>query len=216
LEDVSGVLVHDHYSSYLKYTKVKHAFCNAHHLRELKALIVHEGEDWAYEMYVLLRIMNHAVNQGSLGLEKVQWFKKIFEKVLSRGLAYHEALSGVVGKNKRRKKRPGHNLVLRLQKHAEGVLRFLSDSAVPFTNNQAERDIRMVKVKGKVSGCFRTSQGARNFSIIRSFISTVKKNGQNVLEFIQRANRHEVGLTEVVPLSAFAPSFPLLPYLSSA
>ena len=99
-------------------------------------------------------------------------------------------------------------MALRLQKRAEDVLRFSSEADVPFTNNQAERDIRMVKLKGKISGCFRTHDRAKNWSRIRSFISTVKKNRRNVLEFMQRAHRQEIGLFDVFPRLLALPYYP--------
>ena len=92
LEEVRGTLVHDHYSSYGKYANVKHAFCNAHHLRELKALVVHEKEDWANELHTLLQIMGRLKHEEQIGLKQAHRFRQIFDKILNRGIACHEAM----------------------------------------------------------------------------------------------------------------------------
>jgi transposase len=204
LEGVSGVLVHDHYQSYLQLETVQHAFCNAHHLRELKALMEYEKEEWAAQMHTLLRAMCHAKNQGALTLQKSALFSRVYDKVVQRALAYHDSLSPLTlpgdraTKRGRTKRRIGHNLAIRLMQHKEGVLRFLKDTSVPFTNNQAEQDLRMVKIKQKVSGCFRTPEGVEHFSIIRSFIGTVKKNGCNVLESLKMAIKTAVTLSDIL------------------
>ncbi len=202
LSGLSGVLVHDHYQSYLQLTGVTHAFCNAHHLRELNALKTYEKEPWASDMHQLLTIMCHAKNEGSLTLKKITSFSGVYDKLIQRGLDYHasgDPLDGVK-KRGRRKRRIGHNLALRLQKYKEGVLLFLRDPVVPFTNNQAERDLRMVKTKQKISGCFRTTTGVQNFAIIRSFIGTVKKQGMNVLEALKMAISKPMRLSDLMPL----------------
>jgi transposase len=194
LTDLTGVLVHDHYAPYYQYESVVHAFCNAHHLRELKALIEYEKEDWARNMNVFLRRLCRIKNRyGVIDNNTKKKVFRIYDKIIQQGFAYHFSLpplhspDKVPRKRGRKKKRIGHNLLIRLSTHREGVLLFLSDPEVPFTNNQAERDLRMVKIKQKVSGCFRTFEGVQSFAVLRSFISTVKKNGHNVLESIQKA-----------------------------
>ena len=110
-----------------------------------------------------------------------------FEAIVTEAIAFHEVqppLGPAPGSRKRRgrrKRRPGHNLALRLQAHKEDTLRFLIDPAVPFTNNQAEQDGRMMKLKQKISGGFRSQKGAEDFAVIRSFISTARKQGWNVI-----------------------------------
>jgi hypothetical protein len=113
--------------------------------------------------------------------------ERCYDAILAEGLAFHEAqapLAGTPGVRPRRgrkARRTGHNLIRRLIERKQDTLRFLHDAAVPFTNNQAERDGRMMKVKMKISGGFRCQNGADDFAIIRSFISTAKKRGWNVI-----------------------------------
>jgi transposase len=171
-----GTLVHDHFKPYLSVPDVKHALCNAHHLRELKALEEIEKESWAFDMSKLLRTLN----SSSIPIAKA---KKLYDKIVADGLKFHEKQDRLGG----RKKRTGHNLLIRLRDFKDATLRFLTDKAVPFTNNQAEQDIRMIKVKQKISGCFRTVQGAENFCTIRGFISTKRKQGHNICNAIHLA-----------------------------
>lgn len=112
---------------------------------------------------------------------------KIYDRIIKHGLAFHEAQTPLPSKGKRgqQPRRTGHNLLLRLFHYKQDVLRFLHDPAVPFTNNDAERDLRMMKCKQKISGGFRSTQGAEQFARIRGFISTVRKQGLNVLISIQ-------------------------------
>ena len=195
LADVAGIVVHDHWKPYYTMPGVLHALCNAHHLRELKALIDIEKEDWARKMHQLLRRACHAVNlareRGSpLKPRLIERFGRRYDAIMAEGLAYHEAQSPLrpddapQGRKRRGRKarRTGHNLLLRLAERRQDVLRFLADPNVPFTNNQAERDARMMKVKQKISGGFRSLEGAVAFAMIRSFISTAKKQGWNIIQ----------------------------------
>jgi transposase len=176
LKGTSGVVVHDHWKSYFKLPDVEHALCNAHHLRELKALMEIEKERWAFQMNRLLRYLNQA---GIICFERVS---KIYDQIIQAGLAFHESLSAL--ESGKRKRRVGHNLLIRLAKFKEDILRFLTTPGVPFTNNQAEQDVRMMKVKQKISGGFRTTEGAHNFATIRGFISTMRKQNKNILNEI--------------------------------
>ena len=199
-EGLKGILIHDHYNSYLQLPDVTHAFCNAHILRELKALKEYEKEPWATEMHSLLQKMNRAKNENRLNEKKAKFFEGVYEKILNRGLDYHESLGPLEHKKKRgrEKRRIGHNLLLRLQEHQHGTLLFMNKRDVAFTNNQAERDLRMVKVKQKVSGCFRTIAGVQNFAINRSYIATAKKNGRNILEAIKTAMSEKISLSSLL------------------
>jgi len=194
LANVVGIVVHDHWKPYYTMPSVLHALCNAHHLRELKALIDIEKEDWARKMHRLLRRACHAVNlarerRGVLKPRLIARFERRYDAIVAEGLAFHEAQSPLCpatdtqGRNRRGRKprRTGHNLLLRLASRKQDVLRFLNDPDVPFTNNQAERDGRMMKVKQKISGGFRSLEGAMDFATVRSFISTAKKQGWNVI-----------------------------------
>jgi transposase len=186
-----GVIVHDHFKPYFTLTGVGHALCNAHHLRELKALIDIEKEPWATKMSRLLvnaaKAVRRAVEQGQNALaERIsRRIVSVYDAIVLRGLAFHEqqpALERRPGARGRSAKRPGHNLLVRLRDFKTEVLRFLFDFAVTFTNNQAEQDIRMMKVKMKISGGFRTQSGAEIFATLRSVLSTARKQGWNLLK----------------------------------
>jgi transposase len=192
-ENVTGVVVHDHWKPYYTLKGVLHALCNAHHLRELQALIEIEKEDWARRMQRLLRRACHVANlareQGvSLSPCLIGLSERCYDAILAEGFAFHEAqpvLVRVSGKAKCRGRKPrrvGHNLLLRLSTRKPDVLRFLFDPAVPFTNNLAERDGRMMKLRQKISGGFRSHEGATDFGVIRSLLSTAKKQRWNILE----------------------------------
>lgn len=186
-----GVIVHDHFKPYYTLPNVEHALCNAHHLRELKALIEIEKEPWAKKMFWLLRhackAVRRAVAQGAsvLAGRAGRRIFKLYDAIVARGLAFHEQqppLAKRTGARGRQARRPGHNLLIRFRNFKNDVLRFVSDFAVPFTNNQAEQDIRMMKVKMKISGGFRTSAGAETFAALRSVISTARKQGWGILK----------------------------------
>jgi transposase len=187
-----GVIVHDHFAPYYAMPGgVRHALCNAHHLRELKALIDIDKEQWAGQMRDLLLEANESVRAAvaegaaSLATLGLRTLIKRYNAIVRRGLAFHRNLPPLargIGARGRAPHRPGHNLLIRLHKFKSDVLRFLYDFTVPFTNNEAERDLRMMKVKMKISGGFRTMAGARTFSRIRSVISTARKQGWNILQ----------------------------------
>jgi transposase len=190
-----GTAVHDHWSSYFSFSCV-HALCNAHHLRELKFLVEVEKESWAQEIGELLKEALHEVHvaqgQGALLLsESAQaQISSRYHEIITAGFVYHASLgefdTGKEGKQGKKKQRPGKNLLDRLLNRKDDVLRFIADLRVPFTNNLGERDLRMNKVKQKISGCFRTLAGARMFCRIRGFISTAKKRGLSVLDVVTK------------------------------
>ena len=193
LGGVGGIVVHDHWKPYFTMEGVRHALCNAHHLRELQALIEIEKEGWARKMQRLLRRACHAVNlarERGVALKPglVERFRGCYDAITAEGIAFHEAqppLAPKSSKAKRRGSKPrrtGHNLLRRLQTHKEDALRFLINFAVPFTNNQAEQDGRMMKVKQKISGGFRSQKGAEDFATVRGFISTARKQGWNIIQ----------------------------------
>ena len=191
-DNLTGIVVHDHWKPYYTLQGVLHALCNAHHLRELKALIEIEHEGWAGNMRTLLRRACHAANlAGKAGVvlspELIALINRRYDAILAQGLAFHEVQPEIIragGHAKRRGRVPrriGHNLLLRLSIRKADVLRFLDDPDVPFTNNQAERDIRMAKLRQKISGGFRVDQGAAEFAVIRSVLSTARKHGWDLL-----------------------------------
>lgn len=191
--DLEGIVVHDHFVSYYaKMEKAQHALCNAHHLRELKAIEEIDKEPWARDMARLLLFGHNFVQQKPQDItpEWLARYRRLYIKIICKGLVFHENL-GILKKPQRGKikRRPGHNLLLRLQGRADDVLRFLHDQNVPFTNNQSEQALRMIKVKQKVSGCFRTKKGATDFLTVRSYTATAQKQGYGVLDALFNAIR---------------------------
>lgn len=195
LANVAGIVVHDHWKPYYTMQGVLHALCNAHHLRELKALVEIEKEEWARKMQRLLRRACHVTNRARergvpIKPRLIDCFERRYDAILAEGLVFHEAQAPLVraaikGGGKRRGRAPrrtGHNLLLRLATRKIDTLRFLRDATVPFTNNQAERDARMMKLRQKISGGFRSLQGAMDFALIRSFFSTANKQGWNIID----------------------------------
>jgi transposase len=193
LANVSGIVVHDHWKPYYTMSGVRHALCNAHHLRELKALVEIEKEDWARRMQRLLRRACHASNlarERDVALKPglIALFERCYDTILADGLVFHDTqppLARAVGAGKRRGRPPrrvGHNLLLRLSLRKADVLRFLTDPRVPFSNNLAERDGRMMKLRQKISGGFRCMEGAMEFAVIRSLLSTARKQGWDILQ----------------------------------
>lgn len=195
LPDFRGYAVHDHLASYFDYTQCGHALCNAHHLRELTFIAETEKEDWATGMKTLLREIYQTVETAKqAGKERLppslkRQYELAYTSFLNQGLRYHRSLPPVrsIGRRGRKKQRPGKNLLDRLKGRRHETLLFMSDFAIPFTNNLAERDIRMNKVKEKISGCFRSLKGADIFCCIRSYLSTSKKQGANIFDALYSA-----------------------------
>lgn len=194
LRSFKGVAVHDGLATYRKYEGATHALCNVHHLRELLGAIERDPETqgWAGEMGSLLREIKAAVDQArATGQEALPppvlgAFEERYEQVIARG---HEqnpppvARTGARGPIARSKTA---NLHRRLDEHREEVLRFAHDLRVPFDNNQAERDLRMIKLQQKISGGWRTIEGAEGFLALRSYLSTAAKQGQDILAALGR------------------------------
>jgi transposase len=194
LPSFRGVAVHDGWSSYRHYEQCTHALCNAHHLRELTFIEEEHEQEWAGGMKALLMEIEESVREEAakggrcLGApEQVEKFERSYQQLVQAGLEANPPPPTTERTSKKGppKQSKGKNLVDRLEKYREAVLRFMHDFRVPFDNNQAERDIRMVKVRQKISGCFRTKEGAAAFLRIRGYISTVRKQGENVLGALQ-------------------------------
>lgn len=194
LPGFGGVAVHDGYHSFRVY-ECRHALCNAHHLRELTALEEQgQGQEWAARMKGLLCEIKAAVDmhrdreagdgQRSLSLEpqrKLE-FERRYRQLVGEGLKANPPNPPPPEPRKGRvKQSKAYNLLMRLRDYEEDVLRFMHDFEVPFDNNQAERDLRMAKVRQKVSGCFRSREGAEAFCRIRGYISTLRKQAIHVL-----------------------------------
>jgi transposase len=191
-----GIVVHDHWKSYFSIKYAKHAICNVHILRELVGIIEENKEVWARKMYRLLRLSCRVKNKYPKVIPKkwIDFISRNYFQIVDEGLLYHESLPPLIQKRMHatRKRRVGHNLLLRLQHYHEETLRFLYNPKVPFTNNQAEQDLRMMKVKQKISGCFRSFDGAETFCRVRSFLSTARKQGWNILNSIMNALNGEI------------------------
>jgi len=193
LADFAGVSVHDGWRSYWQFL-CQHALCNVHLLRELTFLAEELQQGWAAEMIELLLDIKAAVEQARAQgctslhpLEVADW-KARYQVLLTAGYqANPPDPPPKIAKNGRRKQSTARNLLDRLCKHQEAVLAFLDNFAVPFDNSLAERDLRMVKVQQKISGCFRSPAGAVAFCRIRGYLSTLRKQGLAVLTALEQA-----------------------------
>jgi transposase len=192
----TGTAVHDHWKPYFTYDACDHALCNAHHLRELRFIEQQYQQSWAQDMAALLLEIKAAVQATpapamSLSPPKREAFETRYDAVVQSGFAANPApVSPTEGEGKKRgrpKQPPPVNLLIRLRDFKPQVLAFMADFRVPFDNNQGERDVRMVKVKQKVSGGFRTLDGAKRFGHIRGYISTARKHAKNVFEALRDA-----------------------------
>jgi transposase len=183
----AGVSVHDGWAPYWTHTTCRHALCNIHHLRELTFLEEQYHQGWAKELKSLLLEMKAAVEQTRaqgeyrLSLALRRTFVARYEALLASGLAANPPPQGSVRQRGRVKQSPARNLLERLLLGQTHVLAFLDDLRIPFDNNQAERDLRMLKTQQKVSGCFRSEAGATAFARLRGYLSTLKKQGTKLL-----------------------------------
>lgn len=186
-----GRAIHDFWKPYFGYP-CDHGLCNAHHLRELTFVHEEHHQPWAQSMIACLLAMKAVVDEArphasTLSHFQVRTFRRRYQAIIEDGYVQNplepSAWSKKRGPEKKTKPR---NLLERLDKHRSKVQAFLTDFNVPFDNNQAERDIRMMKVQQKISGVFRSPEGAKAFCRIRSYISTARKNALGALEAIQR------------------------------
>lgn len=191
---IRGVVVHDHWKPYYQLEDVLHQLCNAHHLRELRALSEIENEAWAKSMKRLLCLANkYSCRYPQTIFKPIETrLNSLDQSIIRRGLDFHITQPPLARKSNRGrvKRRVGHNLLLRLQNFSEDVLRCLNQADIPFTNNQAQRtcphvrDLRMMKCKQKISGCFRCAERAADFANIRSVLSTARKQNLNLLQVL--------------------------------
>jgi transposase len=204
LPKFSGSAIHDHWFPYFAYAQVRHGLCNAHHLRELTFVHEQEKEEWAGEMkqYLLKarKIVEENTARGCLAQEQREALEQEYAKIVLKGFEYHQNLLPLPpGKKGKQKQRAGKNLLNRLADKHECVLRFMTDFSVPFTNNQGEQDIRMVKLKQKIAGCFRKPEGGEIFCRIRSYLSTARKQGWRIWDALAEALRGQPRLLSFSP-----------------
>jgi transposase len=187
LPHFSGTAVHDHWKPYLTYD-CQHALCNAHHLRELTFIAEQEQQPWAQKMINLLIEIKHETDHAkACGAERIdaviiKEFENRYHNILEDGLKLNPDYDL---KRKKKKRTKAQNLLHRLKNFKEPTLAFMYDLKVPFDNNLAERDLRMMKLHQKISGCFRKKTGAEIFCRIRGYISTARKQNWNIYQAIQ-------------------------------
>lgn len=188
-----GTAIHDSLSAYFTYEQCRHGLCNAHHLRELTFIKELYNQVWASEMIECLLQMKRKTekareaNQGHLSRRQIGYFERLYQAIVEKGYKANPLQRDPPGgrsKRGRPKKGKARCLVERFDIHRQKVLAFLYDLHVPFDNNLAERDIRMAKLKQKISGTFRSEEMAHGFCRIRSFISTARKQSRKILEAI--------------------------------
>lgn len=187
LPHYKGILIHDCWSSYWRFPVERHGLCLAHILRELQGILDSTPEqEWAKQVAGLLVRMKK-VKEKLIGKGRAtasSYYKRVFRKAWDLLLEAGKLQNPIQEENGRKKKSRARRLLDRLDEHAEEFLLFFHDFRVPFDNNQAERDVRQMKVKIKIAGCFRTFEGAKEYAKINSVISTIKKHGLNVYESI--------------------------------
>ncbi len=195
LPHFQGIAMHDHWRSYFR-CECSHALCNAHHLRELTFIHEEYRQNWARDLSDLLLEIKGAV-ETAIGERRVRLYRQVrkrfanqYRRILREGLRANPPspqLAGSPKKRGRRKQSKPRNLLLRLKTRSRETLAFMYDFRVHFDNNQAERDLRMMKVQQKISGTFRSADAAAAFCRTRGYISTIRKNGIRVIDALQSA-----------------------------
>lgn len=190
LPHFNGTAVHDCFKTYHQYTNCDHALCNAHILRELNGITELYKQDWAKPMKNLLieikkEVDLHYNTANALPLDKIEAFEKAYDEILKSALDEDYSKNIEIYSAEKVKKSVSLNLINRLIGYKDQILAFMHDFDIPFDNNLAERDIRMTKVKQKISGRFRSTEGAYGFTRIRGYVSTIRKNCLNVLQSIE-------------------------------
>jgi transposase len=201
-----GRAVHDDLASYFQY-ELEHGLCNAHHLRTLIFLEEQYPQKWIEPLKDLLLKIKKKIEtakenlQTALSVRQRNLFNQAYDQLIAQGLRANpppNAKNRKPGQRGKLKQLPARNLLVRLREHKQAVLAFMYDFNVPFDNNQAERDLRMMKVKQKVSGGFRSTSGAQNFCQIRGYLSTARKNGVKALSALRSAFANQPFLPDFV------------------
>ena len=194
LPHARGIIVHDCLGSYWKYQDVKHAICCAHLLRELNGVIEnHPEQTWASRFKKLLLNMKKVRDKALISdKDEVSYYHRHkfdmeYDAIIKTAYEENPLPETPAKKRGRKKKSKVLNLICRLENYKESVCLFIKNLCVPFDNNQAERDLRMVKVKTKVSGCFRSEEGAQEYLTIMSYIGSARKHGINAFTAIREA-----------------------------
>lgn len=199
-----GVAVHDGWPQYRAYPAATHALCNAHHLRELLAIIEQRpgAQSWASDIDRLLRALHEEVKATKAAGEDwldplvLAGYRIAYQQIIADGNEHDPPGAIPTGKRGVIKQTPARNLLTRLDRDREQILRFAHDFQVPFDNNLVERDIRMIKIQQKISGSWRTTAGADHFLALRAYISTTRKQGRDTLDALARLARHAPWLPE--------------------
>lgn len=188
LPNFKGVLCHDYWKAYYRY-QCQHSLCNSHLLRELEWSATEDKQAWAKRMDEFLRALNVAVDkaEGCLKKRSAGQYRKQYRQILTDAQTEcpMPAIKRKKGQRGRIKKSKSRNLLERLINHEDEILRFMENKAVPFTNNQGENDLRMTKVQQKISGCFRSLEGAFIFCRIRAYLITCRKHGVTATEALE-------------------------------
>ncbi len=208
LPQFKGKLVHDAWATYFTYQSFSHALCNVHHLRDLTAVVENDRQQWAKLMISFLLAAKQQVDearyegQTALPPGPIERIHHLYDTVIALGFAENPLPEAKPppGKRGKPKKTKARNLVERFEKRKDAILRFVHDFKVPFDNNLAERDIRMMKVQQKISGCFRSQEGAEQFCHLRSYISTIRKQGLNVWEALGSLFDGDVLMPDLIPV----------------
>ena len=187
----SRIAVHDGWSSYFKYEQCQYVLCNAHFLRELQGIYEQTKEEWAQEMMDLLRSAKAEKDRsnGRVDVSGLIRIEREYERILQKGYQLHPDKTEPNPSRGRPKQHPSKNLLDCFTRDRDAILAFLTHEEIPFDNNQAERDIRMAKVKQKVSGSFRSEDGASLLSLTRSLIHTAQKQGKPIFHSMEQLIR---------------------------
>lgn len=199
MPNFAGIAVHDGWPQYRAYPAATHALCNAHHLRELLAVIEQHPDEhsWASQLDALLRALHEEVKAAKTAGEDwldplvLAGYRAAYEQIIAAGNDRYPPSTIKTGKRGVIGQSPARNLLTRLDRDREQILRFAHDFRVPFDNNLVERDIRMIKIQQKISGSWRTTAGADHFLALRAYISTTRKQGHDILDALARLANHQ-------------------------